>query len=481
MINADSVVQYDAITGSKWSGGFGETWLGTLDYWTLRKRSSQLFETNVYARGIIRRMNTRTIGTGLKLDSLPTAAALGASSDEVNTWSRAVEANFEAWAIDPFACDYHNKHTLYQIQAAADLEGFISGDVLVVLHVDKKTGATRVQLIGGNCVSTPMEEVTNLKVDHGVAFNSKGEETAFYISTEKGHKRIEKFSKSGRLQAYLYSPLDRRLGAVRGTPGLSIVLQSIKDLDGYRDSVTRKVLLSSFITFFVEKDKPGPGSKPVGRSSVGSNPAEFDKGQNTQVEHLLPGTVIDEMAEGEKITPFNPTGVESNYPEMEAAILNTVCWAFGWAPEVLKQMFGSNYSASQAAINETNASINVNRNRMGTGFLNPIYHDWLNGEMSFSRIPTPANILTNRRIFISWAANKWRGDFIATTDFLKTVNAYIRMSDKNWISDQQACADLTGQTMESVIRSKLELQDLKKELGYTEEKEAIKGKNNGKA
>src|SRR5262245_35096372 len=77
--------------GDKYPGGFGYTELLTADYWTLRKRSVQLFKTNIYARGIVRRLVTNIINTGLALESTPEDAILGQGEDALAVWSELVE------------------------------------------------------------------------------------------------------------------------------------------------------------------------------------------------------------------------------------------------------------------------------------------------------------------------------------------------------------------------------------------------------
>jgi len=42
--------------GGKFFGGFGATQIQEVDYWTLRLRSAQLFNENLYARGLVRRL-----------------------------------------------------------------------------------------------------------------------------------------------------------------------------------------------------------------------------------------------------------------------------------------------------------------------------------------------------------------------------------------------------------------------------------------
>ena len=54
---------FTAYDGEKFAGGFGITDIFTTDYWTLRRRSAQLFKENLYAKGLIRRLITNEITT----------------------------------------------------------------------------------------------------------------------------------------------------------------------------------------------------------------------------------------------------------------------------------------------------------------------------------------------------------------------------------------------------------------------------------
>src|SRR5678815_4353827 len=57
--------QYRWDHGEKFPGGLGPVEIVWTDYWSLRARSSELFERNLYARGLIRRMVTNEINTCL--------------------------------------------------------------------------------------------------------------------------------------------------------------------------------------------------------------------------------------------------------------------------------------------------------------------------------------------------------------------------------------------------------------------------------
>ena len=79
--------------GEKYPGGWGvdETvfidTLLNLDYFTLRQRSHQLFETNLYARGVIRRLITNEVNTGLDLEARPVAKMLDTTDEALHEWS----------------------------------------------------------------------------------------------------------------------------------------------------------------------------------------------------------------------------------------------------------------------------------------------------------------------------------------------------------------------------------------------------------
>ena len=63
--------------GSKFFGSLGPVSQWTfVDYWRLRRRSMQLFRTNIYAKGVIRRLVWNEIHTGIVATPTPTGAVL---------------------------------------------------------------------------------------------------------------------------------------------------------------------------------------------------------------------------------------------------------------------------------------------------------------------------------------------------------------------------------------------------------------------
>ena len=101
--------------GSKYFGGFGSTELLTMDYWSLRQRSGQLFRQNLYARGLIRRLVTNEINTGLCLEATPDELTLGLEEASLTDWSEDTERRFELWGNIPMVCDYLQENTFAEL------------------------------------------------------------------------------------------------------------------------------------------------------------------------------------------------------------------------------------------------------------------------------------------------------------------------------------------------------------------------------
>ena len=125
--------------GDKFFKSFGTTKnYEYVDYYTLRARSKQLIKENPYARGLIRRLLTSIINTGLTLEAQPLANILAISDDEASNWADISETDFELWGNDPLQCDYKQQDTLGELALKCKQNAFISGDCLVVLRINRK-------------------------------------------------------------------------------------------------------------------------------------------------------------------------------------------------------------------------------------------------------------------------------------------------------------------------------------------------------
>ena len=427
-----------SFNGDKFSGGFGPTQIFTPDYWTLRERSNQLFQDNLYARGLIRRLITNEINTGLTPEAAPDEAIIGVDDGSLTDWSENVENRFGIWGKNPDVCDWKRQSTFGAIQRAARMEALIAGDVLVVLRRSQRTRLPVVQLISGSLVQTPLGGSQTMRngheIKHGVELDANDRQVAYHVRQEDGtSKRLPAFGeKSGRRLAWLIYGTDKRMDAVRGEPLLSLILQSLKEVDRYRDSVQRKAVMNSLIAMQVTKSDDKPGTLPLQGGAVRRDSATTSNNDGTSqqlnIASYIPGIVIDEMQTGEEIKLLGGQGTDINFGPFEESIIQAVAWANEMPPEILTLAFTNNYSASQAALNEFNIYLHKVWTGFGETFCMPIYIDWLVSETLLQKIVAPGLLQAWRDpaqydVFGAWISTDWYGSIKPTTDPVKQVKA----------------------------------------------------------
>jgi len=477
--------------GGKFYGGYGDTKILFKDYWTLRRRSMEAFETNLYARGLIRRWVRNVINTGLSPECTPEATILGMSQDEMEVFADDVEIRFGLWAKNKRVCDSEQRRTFGKIQAEAERQGLIEGDVLVVLKLDRKTGIPRVQLISGSTVTTPVDQrevVKGNEVKHGVEVDPMGRHVAFFVQQKDGkHKRIPaRGPRSGRRIAWLYSPIDKTMCETRGTPLLAIVLQSLKEIDRYRDSVQRKAVVNSTLAMFLEKgeDKPGSGSFAAGATRKNAvqavAPETGDRREIQSISFDVPGIVMSELQHGEIPRGFGNDGIDEKFGDVEDTIVSAISWALEIPPEIARLSFSSNYSASQAAINEFKNFLNSKRTDTGDDFCQPIFEEWLISEALSGRVVAPGFLDAYRdprrqTEFSAWTLTDWIGVIKPSADMGKTVKAYAQMVDQGWMTNARASREVTGMKYSRVQKGLAAEREKSRELGLLDEGQAVDG------
>lgn len=444
------------LDGDKFPGGFGITNIYTLDYWTLRKRSEQLFNDNLYAYGLINRLVTNEINTGLTPELLPDEKILGVPSAELSPWTEFVEARFDVWSKTPAACDFYGESTFGEIQQTARREALIAGDILVVVRQNQKTKMPCIQLINGCRVQTPLESPrAGNTIKHGVEMDSLGRVVAYWVQQDDlTSKRLPVYGeKSGRKIAWLVFGTSRRLDRCRGTPMLSIVLQSLREIDRYRDSAQRKAVINSVLAMFIKKTTDKPGTLPMTGAAVrkGSIPTAgpVENQRKFNVSQHVPGVVLDELQTGEEPVGFHSQGTDVNFPQFESAIINAVAWANEVPPEILTLAFSSNYSASQAAINEFKIYLNKFWTQWGENFCTSIFNEWLVSEVLLNKIKIDGfieawNDPAKYDVVGAWTRVDWYGSIKPSTDPLKQARAAQVNVQHGWSTNAREARMLTG-------------------------------------
>lgn len=428
--------EWSIFDGEKFLGGMSTPQIQQVDYWALRARSAQFYNQNLYGRGLIRRFVTNEINTGLTPEATPAESVLGLEDGTLNEWTEDIETRFGLWGGTAELCDYRHRSTFGALQRAARTEALVTGDVLVVLRKSERTKLPMVQLISGNRVNTPLFDQSSKipkshRVVHGVEFDGTDRIVGYWVKQDDGtFKRLPAWgAKSGRRLAWLVYGTDKRLDDVRGQPLLALVLQSVEDLDKYRDSTQRKALINSFFAASVEKDNDKPGTLPIQGGAVRNDKASVNdsdgKPRALNLAQYMPGITIDELQTGEKLKFHGGEGTDVNFGGFEETITAAIAWANEVPPEILRLAFSNNYSASQAAINEFKIYLNKIWAEWGETFCTPIYVEWLIAESLLNKNARAVDVLRVWRdnnqydIFAAWTSVEWYGSIKPSTDMLK--------------------------------------------------------------
>jgi lambda family phage portal protein len=463
---------FDSVfTGDKFTGGFGPTRdYSFIDYHTLRLRSYQLFTENLYAAGLIKRLLTNEINTGLTLEATPNGDILGIDDDTLGIWSENTEAIFTIWGENRELVDWRGQLTYGQLQRQLRKTALLSGDALVILRQSKTTKLPIIEIVCGSKVMSPSTGdfarkavARGNKILNGVEVDKNGRHVAFYVVGSDGTLRriLAEGTRSGRKIAWLVYGSEKRLDAVRGMPLLACVLQALREVDRYKDSEQRAAVVNSMLALFVQKTQDKIGTRPVTGGAVRKDTATVTQGDGTSrdfdISKWLPGTAIDELQMGEEIKSFDTRRPNVNFQVFEQAIIAGVGWSLEIPPEVLQLSFNNNYSASRAAINEFKIYLDWSRSNQASNFDKIVYPEWLISAVLVGIIRAdgfleswrdPSQFVT----FGAWISSEWAGAIKPSVDREKEVKAYERMVRKGWVTNDRASKELTGTKFSTNIK-----------------------------
>lgn len=447
------------LTGDKFSGGYGDTVLYAKDYWTLRARSIQLFEDNLYAYGIIKRLVTNEINTGLMPEATPESRILGLDADTLAQWSEDIETRFLVWANEKSVCDYHRELNFGQISYQARMDAIISGDVLQILRIDETTGAVNIQIVPGERIrGYPTEDTLpeGHRIVDGVQLDQFGRHYAYwYVDDDEEPRQILAYGpKSGRRIAKLCPGLELRSGEVRGTPLLSRILQSLREIDRYRDSAQRKAVVNSIMAMFIKRTIDKPGSLPMTRGAAAKEKeiATTTSGSSKTIKKLgyIPGLILEHLQPGEEPVMKGGDGTDINFGAFEDAIVQAMAWTNEIPPEIVRLAFSNNYSASQAAINEFKIYLNKVWSFWGASFCAPVYREWVISEALRGSIPMAFEVLEASRspekydIIGAWLSAEWYGQIKPSTDVVKQAKGSQILVSEGWSTNAREARINTG-------------------------------------
>lgn len=457
----------DFFDGETSPGGFGTTIDYTVDYVELRRRSEQLFTDNLFAAGIVNKIVTATVATGLHLEAEPDEMALGVASGALATWSDEVESKFTLYANSALACDWYEQEIFGHLQYQVYREALIGGDCLVVAHVSPATGLPKLEVIKGADVQTPFPNKARAghEVDHGVEKNARGKVVAYWVIQKDGtFKRVPAWGeKSGRRVAWLVTAVRRRAGEVRGRPLLQLVLQSLREIARSRTAIQRKMLATSLVAMFIERDvdsktQTRPLTQAAQKRTAARTVQEFDRTEVDAIQKRLPlGMALEGLAPGETIKSV--TGPNATVDmDFEKAVLDGIAIGLEIPPEVFRMQYGSNFAAAQMAKNDFKYVLNVSRNYFAEQLPRPVYREWLLGKVLRNQLFAPGLFQAFRagvagfEIVQAWTASEWSAPVHLSADLSRLATGLEKLIANGLMTRTRAAQEATGMSFRKLVR-----------------------------
>lgn len=481
--------------GEKFPGSFGLTKdYQMVDYWTLRKRSQQLFTENMYAKGIIRRLLRNEIHIGLTGNASISSDVLWPNLDDesrTNTgivYSEQLTQLFDLYSNRPEYFDYRHEKTFGDFQEQVRMESLICGDGIIVSRINQVTGLPYWDWINGNYVKSPDYYVprTGNRIVDGVELDKYNRHVAYHVESWKNDELVwERIpcwgEKSGRRIAWMVYGTERMIDNVRGEPLLAAILYMVKELDRYRDAEARAAVINAMLPLFVKKSATSTmGSRPSdGLARLrGDNPIVVNgdvtgepKTNSRDIRAMTPGTIFDDLAPGEEVVSFQTNRPNVNYKAFEEAILSGICWALEVPPEIVFLKFQSNYSASRQANNEFEVYLEYQNKKNARRFCQPIYEEFVIQSCISNQIDLPGFVSiwlddTQWKAKAAWLNCVWTGLSRPSVDPQKEVSAALAALDGGLTTYDIECRKISGLSFRQVAQIRKREEDYWKTTGF---------------
>lgn len=453
--------------GEKNLGGIGPIKEYLPAYDLLRLRSWQAYMESDIAHTLLNRITTWVVGKGLKLQSEPSNDLLKLEGLEidVNQFSNEVEARFNAFRKSR-KTDYSGMRNLDLIAEEAYLNAIIGGDCLVVQRFDGKN--ITEQIIDGCHIQSPMygsewypQQLANgNKIINGVEVDAKGQHVAYWIRNNKnGFDKIDARGKStGLLMAFMVYGMKHRLDDVRGIPLITVILETLKKLERYKEATVGSAEERQKIVYQIVHKEFSDGSNPLLNDAAKA--INYRETSDKIPEDVNGKQLANTVAASTEKETFNmPVGSELKglesknelyFKDFYTVNINIVCATLNIPPDVAMSLYNSNYSASRAAIKDWEHTISVKRDRFSFYFYQPIYDFWMWTQVLTNKIKAPgylqAFLEQNEMVLGAYRNARFVGANVPHIDPLKEVQA-----ERLKLGDSAASVPLT--TVESATEA----------------------------
>jgi lambda family phage portal protein len=309
------------------------------------------------AQGAYRR---RVVGGGItaRAAARHPAAENGAM---LTTYNRARDTLWNAWALDPLACDVEKTKCLYEKQAVWMDELFAAGGVLIrpVYTPRQDKIGLALQEIEYEQLDTSLTQYGNNAVYHGIETDAYGAPVAYHVFAA-AHPLEEQASVSTRIPADGMWHLFRKTRARQriGVPMMAAVMPALRSLAQYETFMVARARTEAAYHGFIEEPAASTATADQIRQRISGKPrageAAEDPGLQVRVENgLFP------ILRGDRKVKFpEPVNPNTMYPPFVEQNLKRIAAGTGLdLPTVLRWYADGNFNTQRRAQLEIEAEV----------------------------------------------------------------------------------------------------------------------------
>lgn len=433
-----------SFTGEKNMGELGPPKNYRPAYEILRIYSWQLMLESDITQAIMKRYCTWMIGSGLKLQAEPSQKVLeseGVTLD-VHKFREQIEAYFAVYKKSSQS-DHSGMNHLDKIAKRAYRNAIVGGDVLVILRYVNND--VTVQLIDGSHVQSPVygTEFFPYKTQdgnyiiNGIEQSPSGQHVRYHIRTaDLTFTTVEARSENLGLQmAFMVYGMEHRLDNNRGMPLLSVVMETLKQMERYKDATVGSAEERAKVPYTIEHTLGSTGENPL----IQQVAKAFDPDRNNdEIPIDIQGRELaNKVAISTNKQVFNmpinsalkalDSKTELYFKDFFTTNANVVCATLEIPPEVAFSKYDSNFSSARAAIKDWENTLLIGRDDFSDQFYQKIYNFKLEILIYQKKVQAPGYLLAkkenNHNVLNAYRKARFTGPPVPHIDPLKEVKA----------------------------------------------------------
>ncbi len=447
------------------AGSADEDLLWDLDL--LRQRSRDLNRNDGIAGGITNTMLANIVGSGIQPQSRIDQKSAGLAPEAAMDLQSRIERCWERWERH---ADAGNRMAFWEIQHLVQRQILENGESLIIPEMFDAPGRPYflgLTTVEADRLGTPSDKRTDRNIRKGVEIGTRGEPVAYWICkthpgdlTYRGlapdareYIRYDAVNKYGRPNV-LHLYWVKRPGQTRGEPFFAPVMNKFRDLADYMEAELVAARVAACFAIFIERTD-GYLSANAAKESVNT--------QGQRLQALEPG-MIAHLAQGEKITAFNPNRPGGSFDPFVDKVLRFIGAGLGLPYElVIKDFSKTNYSSARAAILEARKFFIFQQQWISQRLCQPIWEmlvdeAYLRGEFEAPDYFSRRDDYTR----VKWIAPGW-----SYIDPESEVNAAVDAIRSNTSTLADECA-AHGKDWEEVLEQRAREEAKRKELGLPE-------------